>query len=341
MAKIKGPISRITTDIDFDKTGKQVSYLAVPSSTNESAYGIVTVPIAVIKNGRGPTVFFSAGVHGDEYEGQVTIRKLVRKLKPSQIQGRIICVPSMNLPAAMAGLRCSPIDGLNLNRVFPGSKEGTITMQIAHYVSKVLLPLTDVQVDLHSGGKTLEYVPTCIMNESADKKRENRTRDALMAFGLPIGLVDRKMDHGGLFEMDAEALGILSVNTELGGAGRVDPKTLAMAEHGVLNVLKFFGLLDGKIVTPAMQGRGPTRLVHVNDPRSHVIAPDAGLYEPFVELGDKIKLGQALGQVHYLNNLEKPPVIVRSKLGGLLLLKRPPGRVERGDIVHQIAQDVK
>ncbi|MFO0998062.1 MAG: succinylglutamate desuccinylase/aspartoacylase family protein [Alphaproteobacteria bacterium] len=341
MAKIKGPISRIATDIDFDKNGKQISYLAVPSSTNESAYGIVTVPIAVIKNGRGPTVFFSAGVHGDEYEGQVTIRKLVRKLKPSQIQGRIICVPSMNLPAAMAGKRCSPIDGLNMNRVFPGTKEGTITTQIAHYVSKVLLPLTDVQVDLHSGGTTLEYIPTCIMNESADKKREKRTVEAVKAFGLPIGLIDRKTDHGGLFEMEAEEMGILAINTELGGAGRVDPKTVAMAEHGVLNILKLFGLMDGKIVTAEMQGRAPTRLMHVNDARSHVIAPDAGLYEPFVELGDKIKPGQVLGQVHFLNNLEKAPAPVRATIGGLLLLKRPPGRVERGDIVHQIAVDVK
>jgi predicted deacylase len=340
MAKLKPPVSRIATEIDFDRNGKQISYLAVPSSTNDSAYGVVTVPIAVIKNGRGPTVFFSAGVHGDEYEGQVTISKLVATLQPSEIRGRVICLPSMNLPAAMAGLRCSPIDGLNLNRVFPGSREGTITQQIAHYVSNVLLPLADVQVDLHSGGRTLEYIPTCLMNESTDKKREKRTLEALKAFGLPIGLLERKLDHGGLFEMEAEARGILALNTELGGAGRVDPAIIAMAGHGVMNLLKFFGVVQGKPVTPEMQGRAPTRLMHVNDPRSTVIAPDAGLYEPFVELGDTIKAGQALGQVHYLDNLEKPPLVVEATIAGLLLLKRPPGRVARGDVIHQIAQDV-
>lgn len=156
-------VSRINSSIDFDKPGKQVSYLAVPESSNESAYGTVTIPIAVINNGEGPTLLLTGGVHGDEYEAPVALIKLIRQLKTEELQGRLIIIPSLNLPAAMAGQRCSPIDGLNLNRVFPGKRDGTITEMIAHYVCEVLLPMTDVVFDIHSGGNTLEYIPEVSM----------------------------------------------------------------------------------------------------------------------------------------------------------------------------------
>ena len=336
---MKAPISRIKTTVDFEKDGKQVGDLLAPSSTNESAYGVVKIPITVVKRGKGPTLFFTAGVHGDEYEGQVALMKLARRLKPGMIQGRVIIIPAMNLPAAEAGARCSPLDGLNMNRVFPGTKEGTITMQIAHYVSNVILPLVDAQFDLHSGGKTLEYIPTIIMNQTKDKKREARSLEALKAFGMPIGLYDIKTDHGGLFEMECEARGILAINAELGGAGRVDVDTLRMTEHAVDNMLKFFGVMKGKIVTPEMQGRAPTRLMHTNDPNANVFCPDHGLFEPFVDLGAEVKAGQPLGQVHFTANSEREPWVVKGKLKGLVILKRPPGRVERGDVVFQIAED--
>src|SRR3546814_8914347 len=65
----------------------------------------------------------------------------------------------MNFPAVRSGRRTSPIDSGNLNRLFPGKPDGTITQKIADYVTTALLPLADVVVDLHSGGKTLEFVP--------------------------------------------------------------------------------------------------------------------------------------------------------------------------------------
>ena len=70
--------SRIGTDIDFDKDGKQQSYLRVPISTNSSAYGTVPIPITAVKQGKGPTILITGGVHGDEYEGPIALSKLAR-----------------------------------------------------------------------------------------------------------------------------------------------------------------------------------------------------------------------------------------------------------------------
>ena len=82
--------TRITTTVDFEKNGLQTGFLRLPHSVHESAYGWIPIPVVCIKNGKGPTVLLNSGNHGDEYEGQVTLMKLVRELKPAQIRGRII-----------------------------------------------------------------------------------------------------------------------------------------------------------------------------------------------------------------------------------------------------------
>ena len=332
--------SRISTDVDYDKAGKQVSFLAVPNSTNESAYGTVTIPIAVLKNGAGPTMLLTGGVHGDEYEGPVTLMKLARQLNAEQIQGRIIIIPCLNLPALMAGDRCSPIDGLNLNRVFPGHWDGTITQMIAHYVCDVLLPMIDIQMDMHSGGKTLEYIPSVNMKACEDMARRQRTFDAIQAFGAPIALIDQNLDYTGILNTVFEQHGILNLDTELGGAGRVDPGTLAIAETGVTNLLKHFDMLEGDLVVPQQQGREPSRLTEILDLDCYVMCPDDGLYEPLIELREDVVQGQPIGQVHYPNNLDREPWVTHAPRGGFLLCKRPPGRVQRGDAPGEVGDEL-
>lgn len=332
--------SRIRTSIDFDKPGKQVSFLAVPSSTNESAYGTVTLPIAVLNHGSGPTFFMSGGVHGDEYEGPVTLMNLVRELEAEQIEGRLIVIPSLNLPAIMAGERCSPIDGLNMNRVFPGDREGTITGMIAHFVSRVLLPMVDIQLDLHSGGKTLEYIPSMMMWACPDPVRRQRTFEAVKAFGAPVSLVDQALDSSGILSTIFEKEGILNFGPELGGAGRVDPATLRITATGLRNLLKHFEMMEGKILSPEDQGRPASRLAEVADLECYVMSPDSGIYEPFIDLWDVIEEGQPIGQVHYPDDLGKTPCVNYSPRRGFLLCKRPPGKVRRGDNVAIIGQDL-
>ena len=328
-------VSRVSTDIDFGRRGKHAGYLRVPHSSNESAYGFIAVPLTVVKNRNGPTVLLTAGVHGDEYEGQVTLMKLARELESSDVNGRVIIIPALNLPAAEAGQRCSPVDGLNMNRAFPGRRNGPPTEMIAHYVSEVLLPMTDLQVDLHSGGKTLEYIPTIIMNQCEDKERFAHELALVRLSGMPIGSIERRGDHGGLFEMECEARGIANVNFELGGAGRVTRDYVAMAGFAVRNLLRHVGVLTGKPEKP----KQATRLVDVNDPRCNVFVYDAGLFEPFVELGENVKAGQALGQVLFPAHATRAPVAVKSAIDGVVLVKRPPGRVQPGDNVFIIATD--
>ena len=177
--------SLILTNVDYTQNGKQIGVLRVPQSFNTAGWANYFIPIAVIANGSGPTILLSGGNHGDEYEGQVTLINLVRELDPAQVQGRLSVLPMLNRPACVVGTRLSPIAGRNMNRAFPGQRNDSITGMIAHYVSSVLLPLADIVVDIHSGGRTLQFLPSVHMHGLANKTQMDEMVRAARAWGAP------------------------------------------------------------------------------------------------------------------------------------------------------------
>ena len=140
----------VKSTIDFEQDGLQHGFLKLPHSHDESAYGSVMIPISMVKNVEGPTALLTGGNHGDEYEGPIAMFDLARTIDPRQIRGRVILVPAMNYPAFQAGKRTSPIYSCNMNRSFPGNREGSITEKITDYFQRTLLPLAEWVLDLHS-----------------------------------------------------------------------------------------------------------------------------------------------------------------------------------------------
>ena len=326
--------SRISPDIDFARDGKQVSALAVPHSRNESAWGSIRLPLTVIKNGDGPTVLFTGANHGDEYEGPVALSKLARALDPAEVRGRVIVMPALNLPALRAGTRVSPIDGRNMNRVFPGAREGTVTEVIAHYVQTELLPLADVVVDLHSGGRSLVLVPCAVMHRLADRALMERTLAALRAFGAPVGLVIEELDSEGMLDSAVENMGKIFLSTELGGGATLTPESMRIADAGVRNVLRHFGVLDG-----APTG-DDTRLMEVPDAGCYLIAKANGIYEPTVGLGEAVAPGQVVGRLHFIEEPDRDPIEIRCARAGTLIGRRVQGHSEIGDCLGVLATDL-
>ena len=181
------------TDIDFDKPGKQVGFVDFPHSIHDDAWGVLPIPLCVIKNGTGPTIILQGGNHGDEYEGPIILGELVRDLDPARIAGRLIILPAINRPAIEVGNRCSPLDGLNFNRTFPGNPTGSITERLSSYLHDVLFPLADVFVDLHSGGSSLNMMPSAIVEPCEDESLAQQIRKAVLAFGAAMNV--RSEEH--------------------------------------------------------------------------------------------------------------------------------------------------
>ena len=330
--------SRVGTDVDFEKSGKQAGHLFVPNSRDDSGWGTLLVPIHVIRNGSGPTLLLSAGNHGDEYEGQVALMKLVRALDAAKLEGRIIVIPGLNFPAALAGRRLSPIDGKNMNRIFPGHRTGTITEVIAHYVYSQILPLVDAVYDLHSGGYSMFMVPSVMIHYLDDEKQMADSVAAMKAFRAPVGLIAEELDTEGMLDTAVEEMGKIFVGTELGGGGVLTPETVRIAETGVRNALKHFGMIEGEPETPSWRGKAESRIMEVPDSTYFTIARADGLYEPFFELGEDVPAGAAVGQIHFLDAPDRPPLIQHTDAAGMLYSRRAPGRCAKGDTVAVVAR---
>jgi N-alpha-acetyl-L-2,4-diaminobutyrate deacetylase len=327
--------TRIRTRIDLEAEGKQFGSLDVPHSSNESAWGALRVPIVVISRGAGPTLLLTGGNHGDEYEGPIALMKLARAIEPEALRGRLILLPALNLPAVLAGTRVSPIDQINMNRAFPGDPRGTPTLMIADYVRGRLLPLADAVLDLHSGGKTLNFVPFCGMHVLPDPAQMAATTAALLAFGAPLSLVIQEFDVAGMLDTAVEDLGKPFLFTELGGGGTATATTVAIAERGIQNLLRHFGLIAGEVEQRS------TRLMHSPDASWFVIADDRGILELLVDLGNEVEAGAPIAQIHDIEQPARAPAVYHASQSGLLIGRHAPGLIKPGDCLAVLATDYR
>lgn len=320
--------SQIKPTVDFERDGIQHGFLKLPYSRDDSAWGSIMIPITVAKQGSGPTVLLTGGNHGDEYEGPVALTKLCSTLKAEDVQGRIIIIPFMNYPAFKAGTRTSPIDRGNLNRTFPGRPDGTVTEKIADFIQRVMLPMADFVLDIHSGGKTLDFVPFAAVHILPDKVQQHKSEQAMRAFAAPFSMMMLEIDSVGMFDTAAEESGKIFVTTELGGGGSSTATTIEIAERGVKNFLIHAGVIAGEL-TPAKA----CVMLDMPDAECFITSEHAGLIELCFNLGEPIRTGDVVARVYDASRTGVPPIEYLAKRDGLLACRHFPGLVQCGDTI--------
>ena len=326
------PASPIKPSIDFDAQGIQHGFLKLPYSHDLSAWGSIMIPITVINNGPGPTVLLTGANHGDEYEGPVALTKLANSLALEQVSGRIIIVPFLNYPAFMQGTRTSSIDGGNLNRSFPGKHDGTITEKIADYVYRYLLPISDYILDIHSGGKTLDFLPFAAIHILENKEQQSKCHAAMMAFNAPYSMQLLELDAVGMLDTAAEDMGKVFVSTELGGGGTTTAKSIAIADNGVKNFLIHAGVLKGEISS------SNTVLLDMPSDACYVQSEQNGLLEMCKDLGDEVKVGDVIAYIHNIERMGVAPLAYTAEIDGIIAARHFPGLIKSGDTLAVVAQ---
>ncbi|KJJ98613.1 deacylase [Pseudomonas sp. 21] len=322
----------IAASVDFQRDGVQHGHLKLPYSRDDSAWGAVMIPVCVVKNGDGPTALLTGGNHGDEYEGPVALSRLAQELRTEDVRGRVIIVPFMNTPAFHAGKRTSPIDAGNLNRSFPGRPDGTVTQKIADYFQRTLLPLADVVLDIHSGGRTLDFLPFAACHVLPDKAQQEASEALMRAFAAPYAMRMLELDAVGMYDSAAEEQGKLFVTTELGGGGTSSARTVAIARRGVRNLLVEAGILRGEI-EPAT-----SVMLDMPDGDCFIASEHGGLLEMCRDLGERVERGEVLARVHDVLRTGAAPVEYRAKRSGILAARHFPGLVQSGDTLAVVAE---
>jgi N2-acetyl-L-2,4-diaminobutanoate deacetylase len=332
--------SPLYSTVAFDRPGKQTGFLGVPYSHDLGGWANLMMPLCLVANGHGPTALVMAGNHGDEYPGPIAILKLMREVTPEMVRGRLILLPALNVFAAKAATRLSPWDGKNLNRCFPGRADGTLTEQVAHYVTTVLFPLADAVIDVHTGGRSTDFYPCAHMHLVPDREQRRKMKEGTLAWNTDFAFLYTDVAGTGLLPVEAENQGKVVITTEMGGSENVTAQVHRLTQSGLRNVLIHLGVLAGEKVTRQQLGLPPTRWVQALDRDDYRFAPESGLYENLVPLGDEVAAGQPVGQIHFLERPDREPVVVVANAAGVLIATRAPTLVGQGDCVACIAHDV-
>ena len=332
---LSGPPSPIEPTVDFDAEGVQHGFLRLPWSRDDSAWGNLLIPITVARRGLGPTLLVTGGNHGDEYEGPLAILDLARRLDGMTLDGRVILMPFMNYPAVKAARRTSPVDGRNMNRIFPGSPTGSLSEKIADFVMRGLLPMADTVLDFHSGGRTLDFLPFAASHILPDKTQEARCDAAVAAFNAPYSVKMLEIDAVGMFDTAVEEAGKTFVTTELRGGGTATARSVAIARRGITNLMRHMGILAGE---PDL---GPSRLLDMPSADCFTFADADGMLELAVDLGDPVRAGDVLARIWPIDRTGKAPAEYRAELDGLLIARHFPGLAQAGDSLAVVGVELE
>ncbi|MGL5839880.1 MAG: succinylglutamate desuccinylase/aspartoacylase family protein [Sphingorhabdus sp.] len=315
--------------IPLDTQGKHIGHVTIPVAGADP----VQFPIASLRNGDGPCLFINAGTHGDEFEGQIALRKILRTLDATDIKGHLIAIPTLNTTAASANDRRSPLDGLDLNRSFPGDPDGSASQRIADFVVKEIVSRADAVVDLHAAGTAHEFIPHVMMHRREFLLSDalfDRTREAAQAFGMPAIFIVDEREREGMLDTVVEKAGKPFLCVELGFGGQTTPATVQRTETGIRNMLVHFGLMQGTVeADPA-----PMRAITGD---AFIMAAEDGLFEFLVEIGDAVEAGQTIGYFHTIENANGAFVPLVSPKSGILAARRRYNRVDEGDFLAGIA----
>lgn len=324
----------MTLTFDITAPGKTYGHIRLPHSADDSAWGHLMIPIVVINGTRpGATALVIGGTHGDEYEGPLAVRHLIDAATPETILGRLIAIPYLNTPAFQSATRTSPIDGVNLNRAFPGNPSGTLTQKIAAFVNDNLIPMADLVIDLHSGGKTLDFLPMAVSHILDDADQDQRCATAARAFSAPWTARLREIDNAGMLDGAAERAGKTFVTTELGGAGTSTPQSAEIAISGLRRVLAHHVIYDWPY-SPS-----PSRALDLSDPLGFHFATHGGLLYPRVALGETVAAGQPLAHIYNVDDLHTVRKSIHAARPGLVAARHVPGLIKPGDCAFVLGTD--
>jgi predicted deacylase len=260
-----------------------------PSSGTETY-----IPVGTATGGEGPVLCVIGGVHGSEYAAHDGTALFWERLDPSRLAGEVRVVLAADVTAMVAhSAYMNPVDGKNLNRVWPGDADGTLTERIAHAITTQVIEGSDAVIDVH-GGEWDEDIDCFIITHAVgDAELDKRTVELAMALGFTY--VEVTDAHGAVLGTgtgSGEAMkgGRPGMTLEAGGAGQRDHRYVMATVHALENALRHLGILDEP---PVMFDGAPILLDH----GVLIKTTKEGLYRPAVRVGDWIEAGGLFAEV--------------------------------------------
>ncbi|WP_321474916.1 succinylglutamate desuccinylase/aspartoacylase family protein [uncultured Paludibaculum sp.] len=322
--------------VDFDTPGKRHYQLGFHL---DSAWGYSLVPLTVVRGAAGdaPGVAVFGGTHGNEYEGQVAVKRLCHDLDPARMAGLVVLIPQLSESACRAGTRLSPLDNVNMNRAFPGSPRGSISYRISNFVKTQVFPRVRVVIDIHSGGREAVFPLCTSFHRLPDAAQFAEMSKAARLFDTPFLFVYSRQMASGLLTDEAEDDGKIAIGGEFGSGELVSPEGVHHAYEGSLNVMRHYGLLP----EPVRPSTRTQRLIQAPNLDDYRPCPRDGVWEPLALPGDNVTEGQLLGRLHDFSDHTEEPLEVRAHRDGVLIARYAAAVCPKGLTLFVIGEETE
>lgn len=327
------------SDLDFDTPGKRHYQLAFHL---DSAWGYSLVPLTVVRGaaGNAPGVTVIGGTHGNEYEGQVAVKRLCQDLDAEAMAGLVILIPQLSESACRAGTRLSPLDGVNMNRAFPGDPRGTISYRISNFLKTKVFPRVRVVIDIHSGGREAVFPLCTSFHRLPDAAQFTEIAKAARLFDTPFLFVYSRQMGSGLLTDEAEDDGKIAIGGEFGSGESVSPEGVLHAYEGSLNVMRHYGLLSGPVRPIARESRHQ-RLIQTPNLADYRPCLRDGIWEPVALPGADLVEGQLIGRLHDFSDHTAPPLEIRAHRAGVLIARYATAVCPKGLTLFVIGEEME
>jgi predicted deacylase len=254
-----------------------------------------TIPVSVINGAQpGPVLALTAGVHGQEYTPILALQRLLTTIDPRMLSGTVVMVHVANVPSYLARtIYYSPADGKNLNRVFPGRPDGTLSERIADVLTREVIERATHVLDLHCGDGNESLRPYSYWMINGGPSVAEASRQLALAFGLDHIVVDRGRPADPKVSVylanTAITRGKPGLTIESGGLAQTDDESIRRIERGVSGVMRHL----------RMREEGPPPVAHpMMIERSEVLrSGTTGIFQPAVERGHTVVKGTLIGRV--------------------------------------------
>ncbi len=292
----------------------------VPVTTLGNGHQL-TIPVHTLTGGPGPRLGLVSGIHGDEPLAVETVRRIVKSLRDEDLSGTVLAIPVANAYSHMALTRHTPLDGVNLNRTFPGADDGTITDRIAAKLLEILTGEVDYLIDFHSGG-----VLACV-----DYTYLGSDEGFAKAYGADY--LYRGPGYAGSLTSTLQTRGVKTMVSEFGGGSARIEHYLDKGVDGARNAMRYLGILAGEVETTPGQ-RVVETLEKVSPRHGGILLSEYGPDR----LGETIPGGTVLGRVVSPYTFEELEVITAPYEESILILTRPSyTNVSPGDYGFMVA----